>query len=347
MTTKWNGRPELALLAEKEEDRFTQFLCELLRSDAVMDGFLRLCGLTPERGASALHPSTQVTVPGGRLDLAIHGPDTYLLFEAKVGSWLHDGQLVPYAKDLLAWAVKNPGGRSRMILLAPAATLLEIEAAAVAQLQGTGFLESPRCVSWEQVARMCAGLKEAVEPPELRVHLATFTALVERRLGQAQEPFSSEEIALLANPLTGRAVHRAAIVLTKLIECLKRGGPDFKVDTTKAAGLLWQGRNLYLNRRWWWVGLWPPVWSTVGGSPLLLQVPGMTDAMLASVPKHLPRPVLGPTTAGDGFVVPLPLHPAMPLDEIAQALASIVRDYLVQVPDSGGTSRAHTEADEE
>lgn len=335
------------MLADKEEDRFTQLLCELLRSEAVMEGFLEGCGLAPPGGASALHPSTQVTVPDGRLDLSIHGPGTYLLFEAKVSSWLHDGQLVPYAKDLLAWAGKNPGGLSRMILLAPAATLIEIKAAAEAQLQGTGYSEELHCVSWEQIARLCSSLKDAVEPPELRVHLATFAALVERRLGRAQEPFASEEIALLANPLTGRAMNRAAVVLRKVIESLQRGGPGFNVDTTEACGLSWQGRNLYLNKRWWWMGLWPSVWATVGGSPLLLQLPGMTDAMRATIPKHLPQPVKGHTTNGEVFVVPLPLSPAMPLDELAQALASIVRDYLVQVPDSGGLRRSRGEDDEE
>jgi hypothetical protein len=344
--TTWDGRPELALLAEKEEDRFTQLLCELLRSKEVMRGFLHLCGGGFEERAAHLRPSTQVTIPEGRLDLALHGPDTYLLVEAKVGAWLHDGQLVPYAAELLAWAGRNPGGQSRLLLLAPADTLAGLQETAAAQLRGTGYTQPPCCISWEQIAALCGGLvRDGVQPPELRVHLATFKALIERRLGPEEEPFASEELALLANPLTGRAMRRTVVILRKLIAALRTDDPDFKPSIKDSTSLSWQGFNLYLKGRWWWLGLWPTVWSTVGRSPLYLELPGMTEVMRAGIPAHLPAPVPYHTPQGDGFVVPLPLAPAMPLDEIARNLASIVRAYLTQVPASGVNKRPHEERD--
>ena len=303
MTPAWTGCPELALLAEKEEDRFTQYLCELLRSESVMAAFLRTCGVIPPEAAPTLQPSTQATIPNGRLDLAIRGPGYYLLFEAKVSSWLHDEQLVPYAADLHMWKGKNLNGQCCLILLAPAATLSGIGETAAGQLEKAGFAERPTLVAWEQVASMCRTLIDVAQPADLRVHLATFAALVDRRLGQAHEPFSSEEVSLLASPLTGRAVHRASVLLRKLVESLQKVGPELNLSITSAHSKHWQGHNLYVGDRWWWVGMWPPVWSTVGGSPLVLQVPGMTEDLISSVPKRLPRPVRFHLSNGEGFVV--------------------------------------------
>jgi len=68
----WEGRPAMALLSGKEEDRFTSYLCELLKSREVLAGFLsKLCGVAPNDLGTAVEVRTQVTVPGGRPDLVI------------------------------------------------------------------------------------------------------------------------------------------------------------------------------------------------------------------------------------------------------------------------------------
>ena len=41
MDKQWVGRPALSILANKEEDRFTEFLFHLLRSNRVLHIFLK------------------------------------------------------------------------------------------------------------------------------------------------------------------------------------------------------------------------------------------------------------------------------------------------------------------
>lgn len=91
----WSGSPVLAILAGKEEDRFTEFLVHLLQSPEVLRPFLKeVCELEVTNAElTSLRVRTQVTVVGGRPDIAIQSPDFYFLFEAKVGSWLHNEQL--------------------------------------------------------------------------------------------------------------------------------------------------------------------------------------------------------------------------------------------------------------
>src|SRR5438067_1625071 len=101
--TPWQGKPFLAVLAAKEEDRFTEYLSQILQAPEALRRFLsEVCGLAI-RADEELSVRTQLRLTGGTPDLRIRGSTTYLLFEAKVGSWLHKDQLIPYARDIQDW----------------------------------------------------------------------------------------------------------------------------------------------------------------------------------------------------------------------------------------------------
>ena len=60
------GKPYLAILGGKEEDRFTKYLDELLCSPVVLDTFLKeVCGIEGSAG-DQIFARTQVTVPVSR-----------------------------------------------------------------------------------------------------------------------------------------------------------------------------------------------------------------------------------------------------------------------------------------
>jgi hypothetical protein len=126
----WTGRPHLSILGGKEEDRFTVHLCELLRDTGVLRAFItKICGgeVAPD---STVSPSVQVTVPGGRPDLAIRGDSVYLLLEAKIGAWVHKDHLAPYAIALGEWRWEHPAGGAGLFVLAPQRQMSGIVASA-------------------------------------------------------------------------------------------------------------------------------------------------------------------------------------------------------------------------
>ncbi|MGH7178410.1 MAG: hypothetical protein ACREJC_13610, partial [Tepidisphaeraceae bacterium] len=73
---EWIGKPAQALLAAKEEDRFTAYLAELLKADKLLDPFLNeLCGVSADVHArSRAKIANQVVVTNGRPDLIITLP---------------------------------------------------------------------------------------------------------------------------------------------------------------------------------------------------------------------------------------------------------------------------------
>jgi hypothetical protein len=150
--TTWVGKPHLSILGGKEEDRFTQYLCELLRSPTILRAFItEACNLDVTVDETTL-ARTQVTVPGGRPDLAIRGKYLYLLFEAKVGAWLHEDQLRPYAQELDQWLQRQPSGTASLFVLTPQRNLTGILQSAQRELSEAGLDHiHPVGMCWEQV----------------------------------------------------------------------------------------------------------------------------------------------------------------------------------------------------
>lgn len=335
--SEWLGRPALAILADKQENRFTTLLCELLRSRRVLSAFLDTCGITPRDGVADLTVRTEVSVPGGRPDLVVRGSSTYLLFEAKVGSWLNQRQVPAYLNAVTAWTRLTPQGLSRLIILAPRRNrnALVEEANRDAGRVGAPAVEG---VSWEDIGSCFAALARELPESALRTYLGLFSDLVDSTLGESPVPFTQRDLDVLSDAVVARAYRRLWEVCETLVARL-REEDDGTLTFDYACSSGWQGYTIRKGGRWWWIGLWPAIWDQLGATPLVLQTPGLDG----HAPKHL-SPTL-PTTAVfrdkhvDRMLLPLPLvadeHPA----QLNDRLLRVVREILSGHPASGGGGR--------
>jgi hypothetical protein len=330
--SEWRGQPERALLAEKEEDRFTVLLCELLRSRDVLTSFLELSGVSLGDKLTELAVGNQVTVPGGRPDLVIRGAKTYLMFEAKVGSWLHDGQIPAYLEALSSWAAETPKGVGRLTLIAPRSSCepLTQEANLVASNLGTPEV---RPIAWEAIASRFEVLAKEYAPSNLRSSLELFVGLVAARLGTPAGPFTKEEIGVLSDPLLGRAYQRLWGVCSDLLDRLK-GTAGVTIE--KGTSNLWQGNTLRKKGRWWWLGLWPEVWEQTGTTPLVLQTPGLDGQSPRLLENALPRTVAFSYFGKQRMLLPLPIVADEAPELLRQRLYDIIRRVIEEHPDTGG-----------
>ena len=324
----WNGKPHKALLAAKEEDRFTEYLCQLLLSEEVLAPFLsELCGYDPGALQRPIDVRTQVTVPGGRPDLAICASNGYLLFEAKVSTFLHQNQLGSYGVEIQQWQAAHPNDMASLYLLIPARgrhTHLDI---ARQQLQNSGIDIHP--VTWEEVGSLCTRLVTQVSDQRLSVHLGTFAELIAQRIGEPERPFTSEETALLADPLVARAIVRARAVVEKTKERL-----SLREYTAKAAhGTIFDGYNLSHGGRGWWYGVWLSAWAFVGETPIFLELLGWPQGAPVAVLETLPQPEIVETL--HTCVVPLGIREQVDLDDLAAEHAAIIEQFCQMYSQSG------------
>ncbi|MEP6651971.1 MAG: PD-(D/E)XK nuclease family protein [Myxococcales bacterium] len=331
----WTGRVARALLAGKEEDRFTAFLEQLLKSELVLAAFLKeVCGIPSVAFSTGdLTVATQVQIPNGRPDLVITGPNIFLVFEAKVSAWLHKDQLVSYAQAQSKWRVARPEGIAKLFIVAPQSGLVGLTATSRDQIGAIATPEFFAAVSWEAIAGLFKTVQAGIRNEELRTSLLLFVQLVETRLGEMSEPFSGEEERLLADPLTGRSIGRVLEVLQRVSGKLSSREP--RIKQTAASGMTWQGYTLRYDERWWWLGLWPPVWRQTGVSPLILQTPGIKPTEVAFWDSELPKPVPYKTDH-EGMAVPLPMAAGEDFDLVATGIVNIVVAYIVNRPTSGG-----------
>jgi hypothetical protein len=327
----WLGRPHLSILGGKEEDRFTQYWAELLRAPAVLGGFLKeLCGL-PVTVSDQISARSQVTVSGGRPDLAIRGDSLYLLFEAKVGSWLHQDQLTPYARELEQWRQRHPAGTALLFVVVPQRHMPGILQTAERELSEAGLSRwYPKPISWEQIGALCTSLEPDIGDRRLALHLAEFADLISFRLGEPSRPFTAEECLLLEDPLVARSIRRARILVGRVTEMLSTKGFSFTVSN----GLLWDGYMAKYNGRSWWYGVWIDAWAKVGVSPIFLQLSGLEDRPIPPLPEGLRIPV--PVQfAKLQHLVPLSLRDGVEIDVLADEQANVLWRYATEAPQTG------------
>jgi hypothetical protein len=333
----WDGRPIFALLAGKEEDRFTEFLVHLLQAPEVLRVFLKdLCGLSvTEPELVSLTTRTQVTVPGGRPDIAIRGAKRYYLIEAKVGSWLHEEQLIPYAQELQGWLSAHPEGEAQLFLLAPrqsASGLLQL----ARQHMSAGGLRKVDIIEWERVGETLGKFSESASTPRLRFYLQDFAELIERRLGGVARPFTPEEAQLLSDPLVARALLGTRDLVNRIASILhEKHGEELQVGRP-SYGPGWDGFILRSGGRWWWFGLWLDAWSTAGESAVFLQLPGFREQDRGRLPAGFMHPLEYKTPRKAGWVVPLEIRGQIELDTLAVEHSSAVYAWLKHFPESGG-----------
>lgn len=340
--TDWTGRPLLSLLADKEEDRLTEFLLHLLQSPEVRRAFVE--GLADVRLSDAtlasLQVRAQVPVPGGRPDLTLTGGSTYILVEAKVGAWLHEDQLVPYAKALLDWRLAHPDGTLALVLLAPARSGRGLSEAAHTMLESLGFpRDALHLVTWEDVARLCRTLAPGATPPRLQVHLEDFAGLIEHRLDASPRALTQEEVGLLADPTVGTALVQVRYLADEAVKGLERAlGPTLQV--TAASGGSYLGYTLRWQGRWWWFGLWLNAWAKTGTSPLVLQLPGLHLEAFEALTGATASPRAQASPDGNGLVLPLPLRSQIAPSHQVELLVAALTSWLRERPESGGAGAA-------
>lgn len=335
----WKGRPYLAILGGKEEDRFTNYLAELLQDKEVLASFcgrfLRSqCGfeLDPDSGLNA---RTQVIVPDGRPDLAIRGNSTYLLIEAKVSSWLHEDQLQSYAEALDRWQRENPTGKACLFVLVPERQVGATLAVARQQLSSPALERwTPRAVSWEQVASFLESLADGVDDRNLGVHLRDFKELVNYRFGTAARPFLAEEASILQDSLVANALERVLNVVDRVVTSLSDRG--VKLGNKGVTNEDYIGYKLVLGDREWWYGLWISPWSRLGESPTFLQLPGVANKSMDNIPGGLPNPLQFEVDSDlREWVVPLVHREGVELDKLAEEHFGIIWRYMTEVQESG------------
>ncbi len=340
MASGWTGQPVLALLAGKVEDRFTEFLVHLLQAPDVLRVFMKeLCDIKiSDTELSTLSAKTQLTVQGGRPDLAIQGPVRYCLFEAKVDAWLHEGQLIPYADELQKWRSVHPEGTAHLFLLAPSYSARGLLQTAHAQLgHATMTTLGVRVLVWEKVAEVLGRISEHATSPRLQIYLQDFRALVTYYMGEMTPPFNEEEILLLRNPLVARAMLNARSLVGRIASVIQeKYGGVMEVTSDRATGPRWDGRNLNAVNRWWWFGFWPDAWASAGGSALFLQLPGFREQDGEQLPSSLTRPLQYRTSHNEtGWVVPLELRENVELAELAAEHAATIHAWVKEFPASG------------
>ena len=323
----WTSAPTLAVLAGKEEDRFTEYLCHLLRDGGFLAAFTEKIGLDY---ADTLTVSTQVRVQGGRPDLVIRNEDNLVLFEAKLGSWLHDDQVVPYARRVVK--ARNDGRRANLWLITPAVAETGLLETGAEQLATAGISEVElAALTSEAIGALASAHSESLPPGRLRTHLEDFASLVRQRLGDDHTPFSSEEAAALGDPLVARALVRVRTVVDAISRALKSRDKTIRISRSRGVGF--DGLTLTRAGRYWWVGLWVDAWASAGTSPVQLQLYGLAEGDETVFPGLLPH-VRYTAATSNGRCVPLRIPEGLSPQEVALLHADVIQAYLKH-PKSG------------
>lgn len=323
-------RPFRAILASKEEDRFTAFLAELLRLKSFQTAFLKeLCGLEGFDDAIPMI-RTHLSVPGGVTDLTIEGPKIFLIVEAKLASWLHQGQLIPYAKKLVEWSAATIGGKAKLLLLAPAASLAVAVDEAQEQLSAASLTVDFTPIAWEATSTLAKAIATS-QSGRGQTYLEDYSQLIDERLGQEIGPLAPDELALLRDPLAARALVRTLDLASRTARLITGAASSPNI----AAGRFYCGHNIAVDGRKHWMGVWLDAWEELskrgasGITPLMLQAFGERVAeYIRNPPPDLPRAYPHFNGTWTSMLVPLPVGVGVAPDVQAARLASIIEGTL-------------------
>ncbi len=331
----WAGEPFRALLFHQEEDRFTEYLCQLLRSPEALGPFLESVCKLPGLDFNSLSVQTQVQVPGGRPDLVIRNDSTLLLFEAKISAELSSRQLVPYAQKLIEWKQLHPEGTAGLFLITAAVN------SRYQGQQGTLMLENEgidwpalEAITWEEIAQNLGEIGSA--EPRLAAHLTEFRELVSWRFGDSNRPFTAEECRRLEDGLLGGALN----VCERLTDEIAAGLHERGFTAAFGSGRGSQGYVIRNDRAWWWVGIWFGAWARAGGSPLVFHLSGLKGGAkpLPEIPEEFAQPVLYSSSAGVRYVIPLVLRPGVSLETLKSEFVETIASFCTAFPQTGGNN---------
>jgi hypothetical protein len=331
-STEWSGQPERAFLAAQEEDRFSEFLCQLLGAPSVLDQFLtQLCGqkLSAQELART-QVTTQEVVGDGRVDLVIRSSKRLQVFLARITAWRPGGQLTAYAKYAEQWLADHPGGKASLVIVAPQATLESVLAAAKTELERKFKGVELTKLAWEQVATLAQSLAPVVADLRLKTNLELFAGLIAYRLGKPLRPFTAREIELLQDPAAGTVIHMAAEVVHRTAQVLKDNWwlPK-KLSVSVASGSkdqFYTGYSLWIDKKEFWFGVWIESWMACG-APICMQSYAFAvskDALPNLTKIRIPK--------GDEYqIIPLPLLADVEIDQQAQRLSDLIQSILEKV----------------
>ena len=337
----WTGKPYLALLADKEEDRFTEFLGHLLRSKELLKYFIHnICELTSIQDFDELRIQTQLIVEEGRPDLVISNDSTYLVFESKVGSAPETTQLKRYMAHIQKWNETHAEGITKLFLIAPLANIdffiEEANKQIIANL--VGHYEELVGISWEMIAKSFYGFKDNISNNTLKVHLEEFYELVNYRLGTLDRPFTQEEINIYEDNLTAQAILRGRELVEKIrlklipeFRIQNNGG--FSAAKSLSYGIGFEGYYFTYENRKWWFGVWIDVWAEIGVSPVVLQLLGKRKENSMSLSSNFPRPMF--SRRGNGYFIPYKITAGEELDSIAKTITCQITEYCKKNVNTG------------
>jgi hypothetical protein len=328
-STGWFGRPERAFLAGQEEDRFSEFLCQLLAAPAVLDQFLiQFCGVklsTQELARTQV--STQEVGGEGRIDLVIRSSKRLQVFLAKITSWRPTEPLVSYAKYMEQWLADHPGGKASLMIVAPQATLESAMAATRTELERKLKSAELTKVTWEQIASLAQTLAPTVADLRLKASLEMFVDLVAYRLGPQLRPFTVREIELLQDPAAGTVIYMVEKVVDRTAQVLKDNcwlPKKLTINVASGPGeQFYKGYSFWIDKKEFWFGVWIESWMACG-APICIQ-----SYAFASAKDPLPglRKIRIPK--GDEYqIIPLPLLPDLDIDQQAQRLSEMIQSIL-------------------
>jgi hypothetical protein len=326
----WKGKPFLALLAGKEEDRFTAFLCELLKAPFVLREFLeQVCNIDvaePEKFIVA----TQVVVEGSRPDIVIKSDSALYIFEAKVSSWLHEGQLEQYAGYLLGQAKSIQNYCLFMICPENSMTSAEKDGEEL-KIDKNHY----KVISWEGIRRLFDSIEPAIGDPNLSIHLSAFSDLVKQRFGESLKSYTSEQIHLLSDSQAGLVLYTVFTAMKLLCETLLNFTNN-EAEISTSPGIEYGGYWIRYKGRKWWFGVWPEVWKNLGQSPLFFQLTGRIDEQLNLHDDSVPMPHITTLSSKQvATVVPLTFSSDVQLSEIVKDFANTIIYYCKNHPESG------------
>lgn len=199
----WTGIPARALLRDKLEDRYTEYLAQLLIARPFARQFARhFCKLDSEEIPRV---QTWCAMPGGCPDLVLRFDRSLFLFEAKVDSWLHPAQVVPYARYLADWLNGDRNRSGSLFTLSRMSARSALLAESKGQLASAGLAHVAHdAITWEDVAKVAAEvLSDRTKDSRLEAHLEDFINLVRVSIGRPIEGFSMPNVSVLRDRATG------------------------------------------------------------------------------------------------------------------------------------------------
>lgn len=331
----WMGRPALAYMASKEEDRFTVFLAQLLLYPPFFEHFCsQLLETKPPPGLLPADTiTTQRIIDGGRPDVSIAWTGFTCLIEAKLSSYLHFDQLVPYGRELERLVITTPATVTRLVILAPRSSLNGEMETGRHQLVGAGIKIEPLGISWEQIATALRELlgHASLHDESFRHHAAAFCDWIDLALGAEVRPLSTSEIHALGDRGVGLGVELAYRLTDKIAEAItggeSGGSLELKFEQSKKGdySLYYGYRIVRRGVRIGWFGVWIGPWVANGVSPLWYEYDD--SQMTPPDVEALEYRIAGDRSPNLNRVVPLKLLPA----ETEPSAVFRLRDQVIRL----------------